>query len=179
MNKQETAKIINVLMTTYADKETSADVLQMRVAVWQKVFEDIPFDVVWNACMAFIATDKNGRFIPTPGMIRDKVAELADKDGMTADDAWVLVRKAIKRGICFSVQEFEKLPKICQQIVGSPSQLKAWAMSENFNDGVEKSLFVKAYNLKRERKAEMDKLPSSVRAVIAQATPLAGITDGE
>lgn len=180
MTKSETAAIINILMATYSDQTVSKDILEAKVLVWQKVFADIPFQEVQQAVLAFISTDTSGKFMPTPGMIRESVSKLrSDTSDITADEAWDLIMKAVRRSILYSVEEFEKLPEICRKLVGSPMQLKEWAMSENFNPGVEKSLFTKSYNVKREQKREEDKLPEAVRALLGKAMPgVRGIGNG-
>ena len=46
---------------------------------------------------------------------------------------------------------FDLLPPIAQKFVGSPQQLRQWALSEEFNSDVVKGQFLRQYETLKER----------------------------
>ena len=80
-----------------------------------------------QALMAYIATDTKG-YPPMPGAINERILQARELCGLTENDAWVLVLRAVSRGIYNSAEEFAKLPEEVQRIVGHPRQLHEWAL---------------------------------------------------
>ena len=126
MNKSETGKILSIISEMYPSfrKDRNIDATG---AVWQKIFEHTPYAAVERALMAYIATDTKG-FPPVPGAINERIRQAGELDGLTENDAWILVLKAASRGIYNSAEEFAKLPEEVQRAVGHPRQLHEWAM---------------------------------------------------
>ncbi len=126
MNEKETVRILSIITEVYPafrkDRNISAT-----AKVWQKIFEHTPYEAVEQALMAYIATDTKG-FPPVPGAINERIRQAGELDGLTENDAWILVLKAASRGIYNSAEEFAKLPEEVQRAVGHPRQLHEWAM---------------------------------------------------
>ena len=90
---------------------------------------------------------------------------------MTATEAWALVRKAIRNGYYGAEEEFEKLPTACQRAIGSPSNLRELAQLDiDQVETVEQSHFIKAYNTQTEREREVEKMPASIKSLVAKIT---------
>ena len=81
-------------------------------------------------------------------------------------EAWNQVRKAISY---YNAREnFNKLPELAQQIVGSPNQLKEWAMMKMEDVGtVVQSNFLKAYRAKEKVYQAKLALPPDVKRIVA------------
>ena len=126
MNENETGKILSIISEMYPSFRKDRNI-KATGAVWQKIFEHTPYAAVEQALMAYIATDTKG-FPPVPGAINERIMQARELEGLTENDAWILVLRAVSRGIYNSAEEFAKLPEEVQRIVGHPAQLHEWAM---------------------------------------------------
>ena len=125
MNIRETGRILSYITAIYPGflKDRDPKIL---TEVWQRVFAAVPYTDVERALSAFIATDVKG-FPPTPGAVNALLVKSAQLYEPTEDQAWVRLLRAISRGLYNSQEEFDKLPKDIQRIVGSPRMLFEWA----------------------------------------------------
>lgn len=126
MNAQETGKILATISEVYPSFRKDRNI-QATQDVWLTVFEHTPYRTVERALIAYIAADAKG-FPPVPGAINEKIRQMRELSGLSENDAWILVLKAVRRGIYNSAEEFAKLPEEVQRAVGHPSQLHEWAM---------------------------------------------------
>ena len=109
MNENETGKILSIISEMYPSFRKDRNI-KATGAVWQKIFEHTPYAAVEQALMAYIATDTKG-YPPVPGAINERILQAKELDGLTENDAWILVLKAVSREIYNSREEFEKLPE--------------------------------------------------------------------
>jgi hypothetical protein len=167
---QEAGKIMDVLRTAYPAfyAKQSDEERKTATKLWATMFNDWPLRVVGGAVKAFIATDTRG-YPPNIGVIMAKCREITEPEGMDEAQAWALVKKALRNGIYGSREEFAKLPPEVQRVVHDPAQLKAWAMDEDFNEGVESSNFKRAFRTMQEREREFMALPSDVQRIAIEA----------
>ena len=56
-----------------------------------------------------------------------------------------------------------------QKAVGLPSQLRTWALDENYNEEVASSNFIKCYRNELAKQRELQKMPQNVRNLIERA----------
>lgn len=165
MTRKESAQIIGIMQTVYLDsfKNLSADAIQSTVAIWANVFEDDPASAVQAAVMAHISATTD-RFMPPPGAIKQRLVEIKTGGNLTAGEAWQLVYAAAQRGIHHAQEEFDKLPPIVQRLVGSPNQLREWAMMDAETvQSVIASNFQRSYAVRAEKEREYMALPSGVK----------------
>ena len=185
MNYDETLAIMGVLKAAYPSyyKDMSRKDAEAVVGLWQAMFADDPAQVVAAAVKAHIATDRKG-FPPHIGAIKDAITKVTAPEEMTELEAWGLVHKAICNGTYGSQKEFDKLPPVLQRLVGSPNQLKEWAMMDaDTVSSVVASNFQRSYKARAASEREFLALPSDVRQTMAQLTGgdmlrLGGGTDG-
>ena len=79
-------------------------------------------------------------------------------------EAWQYIKNALSNSIYNAKEEFEKLPTICQKIVGSPRQLREWCMLDiNETDTVVHSNFLKAFRGVVEHERQQNLIPLSVK----------------
>ena len=151
MNWDETNKILSAVAQFYPGYLKGRDP-KITADVWQTIFSQVPYALVKQAVMGYIASDVKG-FPPSPGAINEYIRCLqGEDDEQTESEAWALVVKATRRGIYNSREEFDKLPPDIRRIVGDASQIHEWALmdSEEVNTVIA-SHFRRAWRAQRER----------------------------
>lgn len=138
------------------------------VNAWTLALEEYEEQAVHMAFKLYMQTNTNG-FAPAPGQIIDKIHTMTKPQELNEMEAWSLVSKAIRNSGYNSVEEFAKLPPLVQKAVGLPSQLRTWALDENYNEEVVSSNFIKCYRNELSRKRELQKIPQNVRDFIEKA----------
>ena len=169
MTKREVAELMTVLQANYPDsfRGQSDAVVAAKITLWHDFFKDYPKQVVSAAAKAFMATDTKG-FMPNVGQINEQIQRLKSTEDMTSGEAWALVSKALRNSTYGSEEEFAKLPPDIQRAVGSPSQLREWAlMDAETVESVIASNFQRSFRVRQERNKDFEKLPGDVRNVIA------------
>ena len=79
------------------------------------------------------------------------------------------MRRAVQNGIYGSQKEFDALPPVVQKCVGSPGQLKEWAMlDEDVVASVVASNFQRSYRARAAQAKEFLALPADVRKAMQQ-----------
>lgn len=160
---KETRKIIAVLMVAYPNyKPINID---FTVSVWTDMLSDYSYSEVDMAIKAYISTDTSG-FAPAIGQVIDKIKSITTPRQMTDAEAWALVRKAISDSSYNAKDRFNELPVTCQRAVGSPAQLRMWALDASYNENVVSSNFMRCYRTEVTRQSELSRMPSEVRQII-------------
>lgn len=160
---KETRKIIAVLMVAYPNyKPINID---FTVSVWTDTLSDYSYSEVDMAIKAYISTDTSG-FAPAIGQVIDKIKSITTPRQMTDAEAWALVRKAISDSSYNAKDRFNELPVTCQRAVGSPAQLRMWALDASYNENVVSSNFMRCYRTEVTRQSELSRMPSEVRQII-------------
>ena len=137
------------------------------VNTWFLMLADYPYQQVQMALKAYIATDTSG-FAPSIGQIIDKMQMINSHAEQNEMEAWSLVSKALRNGNYKSREEFEKLPDLAKEAVGSPENIHNWAQSDIKSiESVIQSNFIKSYRLVVNRQKEIQKLPKEIKAMIS------------
>lgn len=143
MTREETVKIIRIMCDCYPNYKPNN--LSETVDVWSSILEKHDMNMISSGLKAYIVSDASG-FPPSIGQIIKKAQDIAvSNDKISEMEAWSLVSSAIRNSCYNSEAEFSKLPKIVQRSVGSPRQLRTWAIDENYNESVVSSNFIKCY----------------------------------
>lgn len=167
MNSNECMKVLSVLQANYPSsyRGVTPEGIKAMVALWSELLEDRNYSEVMAAVKALMLSDASD-FAPSIGKINNKILEMREAvsgSGMTAMEAWAKVRQAISRSIYYSEEEFKKLDDKSQRIIGSPSQLRAWAVGDmNATDTVVASNFMRSYNAMKENDRKRDLLPQKM-----------------
>lgn len=132
---------------------------------WSNILSDCTYDQASLALKAYIRSDSSG-FAPSPGQLIDKMQNFVFEKELNEIEAWSLVNRAIKNSGYNSVEEFDKLPETVKGAVGSPEQLRAWALDSSYNESVISSQFMRTYRTESARKTEFRKLPSYMNDII-------------
>ena len=165
MNRDEIVAILGTLKTAYPKfyAEMTKEEMYNTIDLWTEMFSHENPALVVAAVKNLINSFK---WPPTIADIKEEMYKLTDTREESPIEMWNVIQKAIQRSAYYAHEEFEKLPEIAQKFVGSPRQLRDWALSEDFNEGVEKSLFLKQYEVlvKREKDSQM-MLPSTKKLI--------------
>ena len=162
MTLKETNKILAIITETYPhflkDRNPEAT-----ASIWQRLLAEESYEVVEASLMAYIVTDSSG-FAPSVGAIKKMISQYAQQNEMNDYEAWNAVVKACGNSIYNSKEEYAKLPREVQEIVGSPNQLREWAMmSPEEVETVIGSHFRRSYNARKESQKGYGMLPNSIR----------------
>lgn len=170
MTLQETATIMDILTAAYphfyGGKNAPDEKNVMRL--WASVFADDDVRLVAAAVKAIIVADTR-EFPPTIAHVKEKMRELVQPETLTEAEAWGFIARATRNGIYGSKEEFDKLPPPLQKLVGSPEQLRAWAMMDSDTlHSVVSSNFQRSYKVIVQREQEAAKLPADIREGMAR-----------
>lgn len=165
MLREEAAKLLMMMQGSYPNYKPLDKTVT--VNTWHLALSDIPFDLAQQAFLAYLRTDTSG-FAPAPGQLIALVQSLHTPKQMNELEAWTLVEKAIRNSSYNSELEFSKLPPLVQKAVGSPGQLRSWAMDEEYNGQVASSNFMRTYRTEAKRQEEYEKMPDSLKKLIDQ-----------
>lgn len=170
MTRDETIDLLSVLKAAYPNfyRDMTRKDADHVVALWTDMFKDEPAELVALAVKAHIATDKKG-FPPHIGAIKDAIVKIQQPDEMTEIEAWGLVQKALRNGYYGAQEEFDKLPPVVQRLVGSPNQLREWAMMDTTTiSSVVASNFQRSYKARAANEREFLALPTEVKSAMEQ-----------
>ena len=170
MDKQQAYRVLAMLQANYPDsfRGMSKEAAQIKVELWADMFADEPFEVVAAAAKAFMATDTKG-FMPAVGQIKEQIARMRQREDLTGMEAWSYVDRAIRNSTYGADEEFHRLPPEIQRAVGSPAQLREWALMDvDTVQSVVASNFQRSYRVRQERDKDYAKLPQNIKALISQ-----------
>ena len=161
MTRTETIAVLALLKAAYPNfyKGMPQADLQAVVNLWSLHFAGENADTVTAAVHALIASRAEG-YPPTIGAVREQIDNLTAKDALSETEAWALVSKAARNGLYGYREEFEKLPEPVKKAVGTPEQLRAWAMMPADEvESVVASNFRRSYRDNARREKENRLLP--------------------
>ena len=168
MTNKESNEILAILKATYPAgyRDMGPADFKAIVGVWTRIFKDWAYVDVSNAVDSVIATNKTN-FPPSPGLVMDRLIKNTSSPEMTEMEAWQLVFKAVKNSAWHSIEEFNKLPPVLQNSVGSPEMLQSWAgMDAETVNSVIQSNFMRTFRSRTVQDREHKALPENVQDVI-------------
>lgn len=179
MTRNETVDLLHLVSAAYPTFKP--DSISDTVKLWQIMFADKSYNDLQVALYAYISDHK---FPPTPADIIEKLnglKHLATGDQLSAMEAWALVSKAIRRGGYYYREDYEALPELAKQAIGSPEQIHQYAIDSEYNEGVAQSNFIRAYDRAVNRQKEIEALPAQCKQLLQlveeNANDIRAITD--
>lgn len=166
MTREQIQDFLAMIQATYPNFNPPSKTAA--VNAWTLALEEYEEKAVHTAFKLYMQTNTSG-FSPVPGQIIDKIHTMTQPQELNEMEAWSLVSRAIRNSGYYSVEEFAKLPPLVQKAVGLPSQLRIWALDENYNEEVVSSNFIKCYRNELARQRELQKMPQNVRNLIEKA----------
>jgi len=171
MDRKELLGIFALLEANYEAQFAKKTDLNKKAMVnlWTEHFIDKDYNLVYAAVNTYIATDTSG-FIPNVGQINEQIRNLTRKDAMTEQEAFDRIHKAVCNSGYHAREEYEKLPPTLQRLVGSPNQLKEWAVmdADVFNSVVASNL-MRSYKAVVKDEEFKQALPESVKQLLGDA----------
>lgn len=170
MTRDETIDLLSVLKAAYPNfyKDMTRKDADHVISLWSEMFKDEPAPLVTLAVKRHIATDTKG-FPPHIGAIKSAIVKIQTPDEMTELEAWGLVQKALRNSSYGAQEEFDKLPPVVQRLVGSPNQLREWAMMDTDTiSSVVASNFQRSYKARAANEREFLALPADVKNAMEQ-----------
>ena len=170
MTRDDTIDLLAVLKAAYPNfyRGMTAKEANGVVDLWHEMFKDQPVQIVGMAVKALIATDTKG-FPPHIGAVKDAIRKLTQPQEMTEIEAWNIVRNAIRSYSWDAKEQFDKLPPVLQQLVGSPRQLVEWGqMDAETVSSVVASNFQRSYKARAANEREFLALPTDVKEAMQQ-----------
>lgn len=165
MNKNETLKVLAVIKVAYPSsltKMTSQDI-EMLTSLWCMQFKEYDYELVMGAINTIIATDLT-QFMPTIARVKEVCRNLTNQNQITEIEAWHYIKEALSNSIYNAKEEFDKLPTICQTIVGSPKQLREWCiLGTDETDTIVHSNFLKVFRGLVETERQQELIPLTVK----------------
>lgn len=164
MTREETIKLLMVIQSAYPnfkppDKTVAVD-------TWYTMLRDMDYNVVQMGLRAYITSDTSG-FAPSIGQLINTIYAIQNPQELNEMEAWMLVSKALRNGYYSAVEEFSKLPPPVQKAVGSPDNLRNWALADSKSiENVVQSNFMRTYRTVVNRENEIKKMPADVRTLI-------------
>lgn len=163
MTRDETKKLIMIICSTYPNYKPMD--LKDTINVWHFMLSDFEYSEISVALKAYILSDTSG-FAPTVGQLVEKSRKLKAPEELNEMQAWALVSKALRNGTYGADEEFNKLPVLVQQAVGSPSQLRNWATTDYESvENVIQSNFMRTYRAVCNRANEFSKLTPDILSI--------------
>lgn len=176
MNRNECIDLLTKMEANYPESFRRPELAATMLAEYEHHFADDEADIVFAAVDAIIATS-TAHFAPKIGEIRREIIHLQHGYAAGADEAWNLIYKAICDSTHHAGERFAELPKTLQKIVGSPSQLKAWAMMDAKSLSFVQASITKAYEARIETGTKVAALPPAIRERLAALPMMIGGTE--
>jgi len=142
---------------------------EQTINIWMEFLGDQNPNAIAASLKAYVRTDTSG-FAPSIGKLIQGAYDIGNRNELSAGEAWSMVYKALCNSSYSAAEEFNKLPPIVQKAVGSPDQLRAWAIDDSFNEGVASSNFRRAYEIAKEQKRMEALVPKEVINLIDSLT---------
>jgi hypothetical protein len=128
------------------------------VDIWYTLLKDLDYQDAAAGLGKHLATS------PYPPTVADIRNNMVPDIEMNGEQAWALVFRAIENSAYNSADEFAKLPELIQKAVGNPANLRELAlMPTDTVNSVEKSHFLRTYEVERKRQKELAAMPKEIR----------------
>ena len=170
MTREELVPVLAAIHTNYRlqFRDMGKEEANAMLNLWATAFCKDETEVIQAAVWAYMNTKND--FAPKIGDIREIANRLVGGDELTEESAWNMVAQAIRNGIYGSAEEFSKLPKEVQRIVGSPNQLRDWAeMDTDTVNSVVASNFQRAFRSRQESQKKYEAIPMPIRLQLEKA----------
>lgn len=181
MDREETLKIMSVMKAAYPQyyRDMSRADADGIVALWTDLFADDPYPVVAAALKALLSA-RTSTFPPVIGEVKAKVNLLTQPVGMSEQEVWALVSKAVRNTDPTNPsKQYNKLPQVIQKALGSANTLREWGtVDEDEFSTVVSSNFMRSFKTIQNRETEYSALPADVKALIGGISNRLSLTEG-
>lgn len=168
MEREDTKKMMTILQISYPVyyRNMSVEEKKQTLGLYFDMFGQYPTELVVAALTNYIGVNQ---YPPTIAGLKEQIAMLLNKE--TPAELWNKVKKAITRSSYNSVEEFAKLPPVCQKWAGSHMTLKELSQTDmDTLNTVTRGQFLKTIESIQQRDEAQAALPDSLKAQIMQLT---------
>lgn len=160
MEKEEWAVIAYRLKTVYTDPDFLKD--EKAVETWFNLLKDQDAQSVMIAATRYMQTQ---RFAPFPADLR------LEKEQVSPEEAWQTVSDCLWAITSYekAEEEFDELPSAIKRALGTADALYGYTRGE-WNEAVQKSLFIKSYREVLEKETSDSKMSPKVREAVKAMT---------
>jgi hypothetical protein len=166
MTREETKSILAILKIGYPNfyKDLKKPDADQTIDLWSTMFQSDSAKTVIEAVKSLMCTLK---FPPTIADVKEKISFIVQPTAVTEMEAWGHIQRAIQDSNYHAQERFDSLPPLIQKIVGSPNQLREWALMESdVVNSVIQSNFMRSYKAKVSAEKEYTALPQSTKIMI-------------
>lgn len=166
MNKIETAKILAVLKATYPNfyKDMNKQEINDTINIWSEMFKEEPYELISIVIKEVISTSE---YPPTIATIKKKIYGLTHIEKESPSELWERLLKAIRNGYYGAEKEFDELPDVVKEFLGSPQQLRSIAeMDSDTIHSVVKGQFLKQIENLQERVKQKEMMSNETRQLL-------------
>lgn len=163
MLREETQRLLMMIQGSYSNFKPVDQTVAINT--WNLALADISFKQAQQAFLTYLRRDISG-FAPTPGKLLEIIHEISEENQPNENEAWTMVEKALRNSTYNSESEFAKLPSLVQKAVGSPGQLRSWALEESGSRQVMASNFMRVYRAEQLKQKDYEKLPENLKALV-------------
>lgn len=167
MNREQAIALLKILKTAYQRfyADMTREEAENTINLWVDMFAHEDPQLVINATKDLINSFK---YPPTIADVKERMYKITHANEDDNMEMWNAIKRAIRNSSYNSVEEFERLPDMCKKFVGTPMQLREWAIDPEYNDGVIKGQFLKQVEILKQRKKDDNMMLPSTKAFIAQ-----------
>lgn len=166
MNRSQILSMLTILKNAYPNfyKNISTKEAEEIVTLYEMMFKDDDANLVLIALKEVISTSE---YPPAIATIKNKMYSLTHIEEETNMELWDKLLKAIRNGTYGSVEEFNKLPKVVKDYIGSPTRLQELASLDSSEvHTVIKGQFLKQIDIIKQRNKEIEKISPEVRQML-------------
>lgn len=141
LTREQFKKIAGVLNVINGKNMLIDDVAQAEV--WYQCLKDLDYEICQKAVMNLALRSRYGVKIAD---VRAAYAEIVTAQELPVEEAWAIVREAIRDSYYHGKERFEKFPEIVRRVVVDPMQLQEWGQLPSKDvDTVIQAYFRKSY----------------------------------
>lgn len=172
---KEEFKVIVAGLKNYFPQENFLPTGQA-AALWYERLKDIPYDILQAAVHMHV---ESSTFPPTIFELRMKASRLSatmQAQFPETEEVIAMLEKATQRASYYADEEFEKLPKVVQRLVGSPNGLRSFAaMDEDEVKQILTNRVSKQYEAIVKREREEARYTPPIKDLIASVDKMAEV----
>lgn len=161
MTREDTMKILATIQAAYPNYKPNDKTAALNT--WWTLLQEYPYEQVSLALKAYIQTDTSG-FAPAVGQVIAQIQKITQAEVLNEMEAWALVSRALRNGYYGAEKEFDRLPPLIREAVGSPDNLRNWSQSAlDSIETVVQSNFLRTYRAVVEREKEYNRVSGEIR----------------
>ena len=174
MKIEETTKIIAYIKTAYPNawNDKSKEEMQRIIKTWHLSLKDYEYQNIYLATKAYIETDSKG-YPPSIGQILNKYRIMTKPKQLSELEIRSIIDKATRNGNYGAEDEFNKMPREVQRIIGSPDRIRAIASQDEDQAEITINAIIKSYRYVREAEDEYNEIPESTSIGLKELLRLA------